>query len=64
MRITDVECILLRGDETYGARRSETDATDQGDWLALVRVETDEGLVGWSEVETLTTRGSLDSAGA
>ncbi len=55
MRITDVECILLRGDETYGTRRSETDATDQGDWLALIRVETDEGLVGWSEVETLTT---------
>lgn len=55
MRITDVECILLRGDETYGTRSSETDATDQGDWLALIRVETDEGLVGWSEVETLTT---------
>ncbi len=55
MRITDVECILLRGDETYGTRRNEADAIDQGDWLALIRVETDQGLVGWSEVETLTT---------
>ena len=55
MRITDVECILLKGDQTYGTRKTEPDATDQGDWLAFVRVETDEGLVGWSDVETLTT---------
>ena len=55
MIITDVECILLEGNETYGTRPGGFEASDQGDWLALIRVETDEGLVGWSDIETLTT---------
>jgi L-rhamnonate dehydratase len=53
VRITDVTPFLLRGEETYGAHAGEAEAVDQGDWLLLVRVRTDEGLQGWSDVETL-----------
>ena len=53
MKITSVTPILLGGDETYGSHDGAAEATDQGDRLLLVRVATDEGLVGWSDVETL-----------
>ncbi|MET9020044.1 mandelate racemase/muconate lactonizing enzyme family protein [Actinopolymorpha sp. NPDC004070] len=53
MRITDVTPFLLRGSQTYGAHAGQAEATDQGDWLLLVRVRTDEGLEGWSDVETM-----------
>ena len=53
MRITDVEPILLRGEETYRATEGSAEAVDNGDWQLLVKVTTDEGLVGWSDVETL-----------
>ena len=53
MRITGVTPFLLRGEETYGAHAGAAEATDQGDWLLLVRVSTDEGIDGWSDVETL-----------
>jgi L-alanine-DL-glutamate epimerase-like enolase superfamily enzyme len=53
MKITEVTPVVLRGDETYGANAGAGEATDQGDLLLLVRVATDEGLVGWSDVETL-----------
>jgi L-alanine-DL-glutamate epimerase-like enolase superfamily enzyme len=53
LRITGVTPYLLRGQETYGAHAGRDEATDQGDWLLLVRVSTDEGLEGWSDVETL-----------
>ena len=53
MKITSVTPILLGGDETYGLQDGAAEATDQGDQLLLVRVATDEGLVGWSDVETL-----------
>ncbi|HEX3499406.1 MAG TPA: mandelate racemase/muconate lactonizing enzyme family protein [Stellaceae bacterium] len=53
MRITEVEPILLRGSESYGAARGSTEATDNGDWQLLIRVATDEGLTGWADVETL-----------
>jgi L-rhamnonate dehydratase len=52
MRITEVEPILLRGSERYGAS-GVGEATDNGDWQLLVRVATDEGLTGWADVETL-----------
>jgi L-alanine-DL-glutamate epimerase-like enolase superfamily enzyme len=55
MRITEVEPILLRGREQYRATAGADEAVDNGDWLMLVRVGTDEGLVGWSDVETLAT---------
>jgi L-rhamnonate dehydratase len=53
MRITEVEPILLRGSERYGASGGAGEATDNGDWQLLVRVATDEGLTGWADVETL-----------
>jgi L-rhamnonate dehydratase len=52
MKITDISPFLLRGAETYGSHAGADEATDQGDWLLLVRVQTDEGLEGWSDVET------------
>jgi L-rhamnonate dehydratase len=53
MKITDVSAFLLHGDEAYGSHAGAEEATDQGDWLLLVRVRTDAGLEGWSDVETL-----------
>ncbi|MEX2174326.1 MAG: mandelate racemase/muconate lactonizing enzyme family protein [Pirellulaceae bacterium] len=55
MRITDVEPILLRGQESYRASAGSGEAVDNGDWQLLVKVSTDEGLVGWSDVETLAS---------
>src|SRR5688572_10714624 len=53
MRITDVEPILLRGQETYRAAEGSAEAVENGDWQLLVKVTTDEGLCGWSDVETM-----------
>lgn len=53
MRVTDVEALVLRGDEAYSATASQQEAVDNGDWQLLVKVTTDEGLVGWSDCETL-----------
>src|SRR5436190_7472770 len=55
MRITDVEPILLRGQEAYRATEGSDEAVDNGDWQLLVKVTTDEGLTGWSDVETLAS---------
>jgi L-alanine-DL-glutamate epimerase-like enolase superfamily enzyme len=55
MRITNVEPILLRGEEGYRATAGSEEAVDNGDWQLLVKVSTDEGLTGWSDVETLPT---------
>src|SRR5688572_24472420 len=55
MRITNVEPILLRGEESYRATGGSGEAVDNGDWQLLVKVTTDEGLVGWSDVETLAS---------
>jgi len=53
MRITEVEPILLKGAETYGATSGAEEAKDNGDWQLLIRVATDQGLTGWADVETL-----------
>ncbi len=53
MKITAVEPILLRGETKYHAAAGADEATDNGDWQLLVRVSTDDGLTGWSDVETL-----------
>jgi L-alanine-DL-glutamate epimerase-like enolase superfamily enzyme len=53
MKITAVEPILLRGDETYRSVAGGEEATDNGDWQLLVKVATDDGLTGWADVETL-----------
>ncbi len=55
MHITSVEPFLLRGDQAYAATAGAAEATDNGDWQLLVKVTTDEGLVGWSDCETLAT---------
>src|SRR3981081_3957092 len=52
MKIVDVTPFLLRGDESYGVSAGDAEATDQGDWLLVVRVRTDAGLEGWSDCET------------
>src|SRR5262245_52427148 len=54
MRVTSVEPILLRGEEAYAAT-SGGEAVDNGDWQLLVKVSTDEGLVGWSDIETMAS---------
>jgi L-alanine-DL-glutamate epimerase-like enolase superfamily enzyme len=53
LKISDVTPFLLRGNEQYGVGSDAAEATDQGDWLLLVRVRTDDGLEGWADVETL-----------
>jgi L-alanine-DL-glutamate epimerase-like enolase superfamily enzyme len=53
MKISRVEPILLRGEDTYRATAGSDEATDNGDWQLLIRVDTDEGLTGWADVETL-----------
>jgi L-rhamnonate dehydratase len=53
MRIINVEPILLRGEEPYCTTEGGNEAVDNGDWQLLIKVSTDEGLVGWSDVETL-----------
>src|SRR5687767_15713905 len=55
MRVTNVEPILLRGESGYQATASASEAVDNGDWQLLVKVSTDEGLCGWSDVETLAS---------
>lgn len=65
MKITQVEPILLRGEQTYHSNASADEAVDNGDWQLLVKVSTDEGLSGWSDVETLSTvaRAIIDGPG-
>ncbi len=53
MRIRDVTPFLLRGTETYGSGATGAEATDQGDWLLLIRVRTEDGRQAWADVETL-----------
>src|SRR5262245_46122274 len=55
MRVTNVEPILLRGEERYRTGAGSGEAVDNGDWQLLVRVTTDEGLTGWSDIETLAS---------
>jgi L-alanine-DL-glutamate epimerase-like enolase superfamily enzyme len=53
MRITKVEPILLKGSQRYGSAAGGEEAVDNGDWQLLIRVDTDEGLTGWADAETL-----------
>ncbi len=53
MRIINVEALLLRGAERYRATSDGAEAVDNGDWQLLVHVVTDEGINGWSDIETL-----------
>ena len=51
MRITDVEGIVLQSPEKYGAPESEAEAEGVA-YCFLLKVSTDEGVTGWSDVET------------
>lgn len=51
MKITDVEVIILEGAEAYHAPEGAEEAPGVRH-LCLVKVSTDSGLVGWSDVET------------
>ena len=63
MQITEIEAILLRGDQAYRASSGAEEAVDNGDWQLIVRVVTDEGLVGWADVETLAPAAAAIIAG-
>jgi L-rhamnonate dehydratase len=51
MKITDIEAIILEGSEPYRAPEDAEEAPGV-QHLCLVKVSTDEGLVGWSDIET------------
>jgi L-rhamnonate dehydratase len=51
MKITDVEVMVLEGSESYAAPEGAEEAHGVRH-LCLVKVSTDAGLVGWSDVET------------
>jgi L-rhamnonate dehydratase len=51
MKITDVEVMILEGAEAYRAPEGAEEAPGV-QHLCLVKVSTDEGLVGWADVET------------
>src|SRR5919202_4793124 len=51
MKITDVEVMILEGEEAYRAPEGAEEAPGVRH-LCLVKVSTDEGLVGWADVET------------
>lgn len=54
MKITRIEPVLLKGESSYSSHDSAAEVTDQGDWQMLVKVSTEEGLCGWSDVETFS----------
>jgi len=49
MKITDVEVMILEGSEAYHAPEGAEEAVGVRH-LCLVKVSTDSGLVGWSDV--------------
>jgi L-alanine-DL-glutamate epimerase-like enolase superfamily enzyme len=51
MKITDVEVIVLEGAEAYRAPSASEEAPGVRH-VCLVKVSTDAGIVGWSDVET------------
>ena len=51
MRITDVEGIVLQSPEKYSAPDSDAEAAGVA-YCFLLKISTDEGFVGWSDVET------------
>lgn len=53
MKIVAVDPILLRGEQTYVATQGGEEAVDNGDWQLIVKITTDQGLVGWGDIETL-----------
>src|SRR5579862_6816483 len=51
MKITDVEAFVLEAPQLYKAPEGSEEAPGVGHCF-LLKVTTDEGIVGWSDVET------------
>src|SRR5262245_24350614 len=51
MKITDVQAIVLDTGKDYLTPTGAEEATGVR-FVCLIRIETDEGIVGWSDVET------------
>jgi L-alanine-DL-glutamate epimerase-like enolase superfamily enzyme len=51
MKITDVQVIVLDSGKDY-ANPSGAEETSGVRHVCLVRIETDDGIIGWSDVET------------
>jgi L-rhamnonate dehydratase len=51
MKITDVQAIVLDTGSDYAAPAGAEEATGVK-YVCLIRIETDDGIVGWSDVET------------
>src|SRR5206468_494604 len=62
MRIVKAEVIHLRQDEGYGTPDDGAESHGVPN-VALVRLETDDGIVGWADVETAPTvaRAAMDA---
>ena len=62
MRIVAAEVIHLRQEQPYGAPAEGGESHGVPN-VALVRVETDDGIVGWADVETAPTvaRAAMDA---
>ncbi|WP_428939650.1 mandelate racemase/muconate lactonizing enzyme family protein [Fontivita pretiosa] len=51
MKITDVQAIVLDNHKDYSVPAGAEEASGVR-YVCLIRIETDEGIVGWSDVET------------
>ena len=51
MKITNVECIVLDGATPYSHPDGSEEAVGVR-YVCLIKVETDEGITGWSDIET------------
>jgi L-rhamnonate dehydratase len=64
VKISDVRPYLLRGEERYGSNAGGDEATDQGDWLLLVRVRVIKGdgmsALGFRTLDELLVGRELD----
>ena len=62
MRITDVQAIILQGEAKYANPVGDEEAAGVYQ-CCLIRVDTDQGITGWSDVETqpLVARAVIDA---
>src|SRR5665648_46803 len=51
MKIKNVECIVLDGGKPYQLPKNSEEAVGVR-YVCLLKVETDEGIIGWSNIET------------
>ena len=51
MKITNVECMVLDGKEDYIDPIGNKEPTGHR-YISLIKIETDEGITGWSDILT------------